>query len=287
MAELDCGAPVTCMYFGSRVSDKKWHAGEVSYNRFEEQVKNQLLLATGLANGDVKIWEVATGKLLMVLKDHSDQVTDLQFSPDGSLVLLTASKDCTVKLWDLMDDGNMFRTLERDDAFAKKAIKKVSWSPDATQIATVGDGKLAVIYDMKTFKVAQRLQGHQNDVTGCRFSADGAFLYTSSFDTRVVCWNVKDGSRVRSYEHMSPPPSAIFAAGTNEHEVLEMDLRKNFLATISNDLQMRVWNVGSKDDQPVTVQDVVPDARSLAFSDDARTLAIGCQGGLLQFYQVR
>lgn len=88
---------------------------------------------------------------------------------------------------------------------------------------------------MKEFKLEQSLQGHQNDVTGCQFSDDGKLLYTSSFDTRVICWKVADGSRVRTFEHMSPPPSAIFAAGTNDHEVLGMYLRQNLLATICND----------------------------------------------------
>jgi WD40 repeat protein len=66
---------------------------------------------------------------------------------------------------------------------------------------------------MDNYTVEHSLQGHQNDVTGCRFSADGQLLYTSSFDTRVICWNVQTGQIVRKYEHMSPPPTNIFAAG--------------------------------------------------------------------------
>jgi len=289
MMELDCGQgmSVTSLFFGSQISDKKWHSGEVKYNRSEEQLKGQLLLAAGLANGDIRIWEVATGKVMMILKDHSDAVTDLQFAPDGSLVLVSASKDCTVKFWDLKDDGNMFRSLAREDAIAKKHVKQICWSPDAHYLATVGDAKLAVIYDTKTFSVSQRLQGHQNDVTACRFSCDGSQLYTASYDTRAICWNVKDGAKVRSFEHMNPPPSNIFAAGTNDHEVTGMDLRQGYLATICNDGQMRVWDTKSNSDEPITSMDVVPDAKCVSFADDGKTLAIGCQGGMLQLYQLR
>lgn len=58
------GQSVTCMAFGSRYPDVNWHNKEVKYNRFENIVKNKLLLATGLSNGDIKIWEVASGKIL-------------------------------------------------------------------------------------------------------------------------------------------------------------------------------------------------------------------------------
>lgn len=37
--------------------------------------------------------------------DHTDIVRDLTFAPDGSLVLVSASRDKTLRVWDLKDDG--------------------------------------------------------------------------------------------------------------------------------------------------------------------------------------
>ena len=37
--------------------------------------------------------------------DHTDRVRDLTFAPDGSLVLVSASRDKTLRVWDLKDDG--------------------------------------------------------------------------------------------------------------------------------------------------------------------------------------
>lgn len=39
--------------------------------------------------------------------DHTDIVRDLTFAPDGSLVLVSASRDKTLRVWDLKDDGEM------------------------------------------------------------------------------------------------------------------------------------------------------------------------------------
>lgn len=43
--------------------------------------------------------------LLLNLVDHTDVVRDLTFAPDGSLMLVSASTDKTLRVWDLKDDG--------------------------------------------------------------------------------------------------------------------------------------------------------------------------------------
>lgn len=53
-----------------------------------------------------KLWCFrVTGKLLLNLMDHTEVVRDLTFAPDGSLILVSASRDKTLRVWDLKDDG--------------------------------------------------------------------------------------------------------------------------------------------------------------------------------------
>lgn len=37
--------------------------------------------------------------------DHTEVVRHLTFAPDGSLILVSASRDKTLRVWDLKDDG--------------------------------------------------------------------------------------------------------------------------------------------------------------------------------------
>jgi WD40 repeat protein len=56
-------------------------------------------LATGSMDGSVKIWDLATRQEILVLKAHTDFVTDLCFTSTGQR-LISAAMDRTVRVWD-------------------------------------------------------------------------------------------------------------------------------------------------------------------------------------------
>src|SRR5207248_2634837 len=63
------------------------------------------LLAVAVSDGGfeqtvLQLWEMATGKLRRTLKGHGGEVTACAFSAGGRVVL-TASSDTTVLVWDL------------------------------------------------------------------------------------------------------------------------------------------------------------------------------------------
>ncbi len=77
------------------------------------------------------------GQLLHELLSHREVIRDLKFAPDGSMRLASASRDGTIKMWDLADDGNMYKTLKGDS----KWLYACAWSPDAKLLASVGDSR--------------------------------------------------------------------------------------------------------------------------------------------------
>lgn len=65
------------------------------------------LIALGGDNGVIQIWNPLNGKLLDILYAHTDVITNLFFSQDGS-VLFTLSRDGTLKKWYFETEKNRF-----------------------------------------------------------------------------------------------------------------------------------------------------------------------------------
>ncbi|MFT7150043.1 MAG: WD40 repeat protein [Nonlabens sp.] len=57
-------------------------------------------LAIGREKGDVIIWDLKTESLIRTISGHQSAITDLDFSPDDQM-LLSASRDRTVRVWDV------------------------------------------------------------------------------------------------------------------------------------------------------------------------------------------
>ena len=64
-------------------------------------------------------------------------MSNVTLAPDGNGLLASASFDGTLKLWNLMGDGNLVKTLKPDG----KPIYDCAWSPDSKSLVTVGMSK--------------------------------------------------------------------------------------------------------------------------------------------------
>ena len=103
-------------------------------------------LATGHTDGTARIWEAATGRLLMELRGHVDSVTALAFAPDGA-TLLTGSLDKTARLWNLRSGREVSRLAGHSDyligvAFAPDGQSFFTRSRDGTVTVWSVDGRV-------------------------------------------------------------------------------------------------------------------------------------------------
>ncbi|GFY47132.1 WD repeat and SOCS box-containing protein 1 [Trichonephila inaurata madagascariensis] len=203
-----------------------------------------LVLATGHANGRIRTWDVVTGKLILELLDHSDMVSHLAFNPAGNLILVSASYDGALKVWDLLEDGNMFQTLKMNN----KPIFSCCWSPDAKTLVSVGMCKLVYVWNMKTMKVKFKLEGHQHDVVSCAFSPDGCLIVSASWDTRVILWDSHNGQILRTFGHLYPSPHLIYACGDNGTWIRDVSFSSDgaHIATVADDGYLRFWDITSE-----------------------------------------
>lgn len=286
IAEIDCGEMVWSLAFGSptaliphkQVYDKQSRV----YTRFNLS-KYKLLLAVGLVSGKIRIYDAITGQFLLILFDHKDLVSHMKFSKDGSLQLASVSRDETIKLWDMFDDGNMYKTL-------KKHISRVNccdWSPvDSKMLVSVGVNRQAYIWDLESFSIKHTLTGHLHDVVSCEFSPDGALVATASYDTKIFLWDPYSGQLVRKFYHMLPPPRFIYAGGHNGSYVRSIAFSSSgdHFVSICDDKKIRVWSTCSRSLSPVA-EGSHNDALCMAYSTNTRALMIGTRHGQVDVYE--
>ena len=89
------------------------------------------LLATGGSDDAIpRIWDVATGKSVVTLPEHSGAPWDMVFSPDGTRVA-TAGTDGVVRLFDVAS-GEQVLALRGHD----RIVARLAFSPDGTKLAS-------------------------------------------------------------------------------------------------------------------------------------------------------
>jgi WD40 repeat protein/serine/threonine protein kinase/DNA-binding SARP family transcriptional activator len=147
-------------------------------------------LATAGSRQTAKVWDLATGELLLTLRS-AGFVNAIAFSPDGNL-LATSAEDSAIRIWDATSGEKLFDLT----GLHSGPVKHVLFSPDGALLATAGSDGTAVIWDAATGWHLFRLSGHTSDVTYAAFSPDGERLATASRDTTVKIWDVHSGEEL-------------------------------------------------------------------------------------------
>ena len=116
-------------------------------------------LAVGgyMKNDEVRIYNYKTGKLLHILKSHTNVVYDLAFSKDNRY-LISGSADKTAKIWSVNDSFTLKDTIKfhTNHVYAVKIIQN---KRNYFAITAGFDNKIA-LYDLKTKRV---IKSHTSD----------------------------------------------------------------------------------------------------------------------------
>jgi WD40 repeat protein len=153
----------------------------------------------------LKLWDVATGRLIRTFVRHSNEGlirhVAVAFSPDGTRVV----SGCVdgMKLWDVAS-GRLIRAFEVNSFFRYTSVQTVAFSPDATRLIAGLDDGAAELWDVAGGRRLQTFAVGNRRAPTVAFSPDGSRVLTGVRDGSAKLWEAATGKLIRTFG--TPPP---------------------------------------------------------------------------------
>ncbi|MCY2941881.1 MAG: NB-ARC domain protein [Planctomycetota bacterium] len=158
---------------------------------------SKLLATAGGAateDGEVKIFDVATGKQLLDIKGaHSDTAFGVAFSPDGKM-LASCGADKFVKIFEV-PSGKPVKSFEGHTHH----VMDVAWKNDGKFLASAGADNAIKVWDFEKGEQARTIAGHTKQISRLQFVGITPTFITCSGDKSLRIWNVDTGGAVKTF----------------------------------------------------------------------------------------
>jgi WD40 repeat protein len=148
------------------------------------------LLAAAGRNGQIRLWNVATGTIDLEIPGDVERIRTLAFTADGAK-LLSAGEGRWIAVWNTADGTQLSKFLCRGAKIQALAFL------GAELFVTGGSDNVIRVWDMN--KQAEQFQifGHTGSVAALAFDRDTTTLVSGSFDTTVRVWQLRSADDVR------------------------------------------------------------------------------------------
>jgi WD40 repeat protein len=250
---------------------------------------------------------------VMTFRGHEGTVYAVDLSPDGKL-LASASKDGTVRLWDVAA-----RKPRAVLGGHQGAVYCVALSPDGTLLASGGEDRTVRLWDVATGQLRSILRGHDNEVNCLAFSPDRQLLASAGKDKTIRLWELRNAQVVATLPGhddqvfslaFAPPDGQALASASLDRTVKLWDttrrqcvqtLKKHtdkvyalafapdgkWLATAGADQRIWLWDLTQTAAKPSGPLLAKTELYALAISPKGQALAAGGWNGIVTLWDIK
>jgi WD40 repeat protein/TPR repeat protein len=171
----------------------------------------------------VRVWRVPRR---LELRGHTDILSHIAWSPDGTSLVTAAGRDTVPRVWDAATGKQLSELHGHTDA-----VGEAVFSPDGQHIVTASADHTARVWNAFSGECLHVLAGHTDGVWSAAFSPNGLLVVTASLDKTARVWNATSGACV----HELRGHSAGVAFSPNV----------KFFVTADSDSTARLWDTAT------------------------------------------
>ncbi len=222
-------------------------------------------------SGELSLWDARTRKVLSVFAGSLGNITSLAFSPDGqtlATVVHLGKDNSEVRFWEIPS-----LKLKRLSPFPASRAGSAAFSSDGKVLAIGLENGKTALCDGVTGRVLETRSGHQDWVKAVACGHKDAVFVSGGKDGRVrLCSLRPGGSVLAEYRHEAEVWSVALSADDR------------IGASICEKGILKVWDCANGSE--LFSRDLPWAGRSVVFSADGKTLAVGLEDGRLWIYDV-
>lgn len=153
----------------------------VTFNDTAEQI------FSGGIDNDIKVWDARKNEVAYTLKGHTDTITGLAVSNDGSY-LLSNSMDNSLRIWDIRAYAPAERCVKIFNGHQhnfEKNLLRCAWSPDGSKVAAGSADRFVYIWDTTSRRIVYKLPGHNGSVNDVKFHPNEPIIVSGASDKQL------------------------------------------------------------------------------------------------------
>jgi WD40 repeat protein len=201
-------------------------------------------------------------------KGHNSEIKSIAFLP-GKREFFTSGNDGKVLKWSMDKKDQTLQVIYSGNDI----IEVLAVSPDASWLACGSSNSSIRMIPLKGNDIAFDMSGHNGGIKSLIFSYDGKYLYSAALDGKVLKWD------------LAARTSINVATGSMEITSIDISSRGNYLAGISTDGNVVVWNPDQNSDN-FRIETTGKNIKVVRFNPENNLLAIGDVEGNVELWDI-
>lgn len=204
---------------------------------------------------------------------HSKGVSAIRLFPKSGHLLLSASMDCKVKIWEVYEKRRNIRTYIGHS----KAVKDICFSNDGTKFLSCAYDRWIKLWDTETGQCIGRFSNKK--IPYCvKFNPDEdkQHLFIAGMaDKKMITWDTRENEIVQEYDRHLGAVNTITFFDRNQR-----------LVTTSDDKSIRIWEWDIPVDSKLIQEPSMHSMPSCSLSPNAKWLACQSMDNQILIYNV-